>query len=314
MVSLAELKKKSKNSLETLKKQATKETTGNRSSKDERFWTIERNKDGNAYAIIRFLPVPQVDSDSEDALCWAKIYTHAFKSPKTGQWYIETSLTTIGKQDAIGDYNRELWNSGIEANKKIVSAQKRKLQYISNIYVVKDPNNPENEGKVFLYKYGKKIFDKIMGCIQPPEGFDEVSTDPFDFWEGRDFKLKVRTVDDYPNFDTSEFSPVAPIADKNGNALDDSEIERIFAKEYSLLEFTNPDNKDMFKSPEELQKRLNKVLGLNPSEAKMEDKSSSSKKTETKKEPEVEKSTAREEAEVEDVDDDIDIDDILKDM
>lgn len=315
MVSLAELKKRSKTNLETLTRKVKEEASGNRNAKDERFWTLERNKDGNAYAIIRFLPISEVDSDNEDALCWAKTYSHAFKNDKTGLWYIENSLTTIGKQDAISELNRKLWNSGNEDDKKQVSKQKRKLQFISNIYVVKDPNNPENEGKVFLYKYGKKIYDKIMAVIQPPEGFDEEPGDPFDFWEGRNFKLKIRTVDEYPNYDTSSFDDPSVISDKNGKELSDAEIEKIYKKEYSLLEFVDPNNKALFKSPEDLEKQLNRVLGITPSESRTSDKGKSEEKSPKKNDR---KPVEEEEDEVVSTDDDenedIDIDDILKDI
>ena len=160
-MSFADLKKQS--SLGSLTQKLVKEvekmnTTGG--GGDERLWKPELDKTGNGYAVIRFLPSP----DGED-IPWAKLYSHAFQGP--GGWYIENSLTTTGGKDPVSDYNRELWNSGNEADKDTVRKQKRKLSYYSNIYVVKDQVNPQNEGKVFLFKYGKKIFDKVMEAMQP---------------------------------------------------------------------------------------------------------------------------------------------------
>ena len=212
---------------------------------DERLWRPEMDKTGNGFAVIRFLPAP----DGEE-LPWAKMYSHAFQGP--GGWYIENSLTTIGQKDPLGEYNRELWNSGSEANKEIVRKQKRKLSYYSNIYVVKDPTNPQNEGKVFLFKYGKKIFDKIMEAMQP-EFEDETPINPFDFWQGANFKLKIVKKDGYWNYDKSEFDRVSPLLD------DDDALEALWKKEYSLTAITAPDQ---FKSYEDLERRMNMVLGL----------------------------------------------------
>jgi hypothetical protein len=202
-------------------------------------------KDGVGSAVIRFLPAP----DGEE-LPWAKMYSHAFQGP--GGWYIENSLTTIGQKDPLGEYNRELWNTGSETNKEIVRKQKRKLNYYSNIYVVKDPANPQNEGKVFLFKYGKKIFDKIMEAMQP-EFEDEEPINPFDFWAGANFKLKIVKKDGYWNYDKSEFDRVAPLLD------DDDALETIWKKEFSLTAITAPDQ---FKSYEDLERRMNTVLGV----------------------------------------------------
>jgi len=166
---------------------------------DERLWKPELDKSGNGYAVIRFLPAP----DGEE-MPWAKVWSHAFKGPG-GQWYIENSLTTLGKDDPVGELNRELWNSGRDSDKEIARAQKRKLSYYSNIYVVSDSAHPENEGKVFLYKFGKKIFDKLVEAMQPAFA-DETPIDPFNFWKGADFKLKIRKVDGYWNYDKSEFA------------------------------------------------------------------------------------------------------------
>ena len=211
---------------------------------DERLWKPELDKSGNGYSVIRFLPSPE----GED-LPWAKVWNHAFQGP-TGQWYIENSLTTIGQKDPVSEYNSKLWNSGVESDKEIARKQKRKLQYFSNILVVSDPKHPENEGKVMLFRYGKKIFDKMMEAMQPAFE-DESPINPFDFWEGADFKLKIRKVDGFWNYDKSEFSAPSPIAD------DESKIESIWKSQYSLAEFTSSSN---FKSYDELSTRFHAVI------------------------------------------------------
>ena len=216
------------------------------SSADERFWKPELDKSGNGYAVIRFLPAP----DGEE-MPWAKVWSHAFKGPG-GQWYIENSLTTLGKDDPVGELNRELWNSGRDSDKEIARAQKRKLSYYSNIYVVTDPAHPENEGRVFLYKFGKKIFDKLVEAMQPAFA-DETPVDPFNFWKGADFKLKIRKVDGYWNYDKSEFAAPGVLG-----GFDDDKLESIWKEGYSLAEFEDTKN---FKSCEQLQARLNLVLG-----------------------------------------------------
>jgi hypothetical protein len=231
---------------EKLVKQVEKMNNTTNSGADERLWRAEMDKTGVGSAVIRFLPAPE----GED-LPWAKMYSHAFQGPG-GLWYIENSLTTIGQKDPLGDYNRELWNTGSETNKEIVRKQKRKLNYYSNIYVVKDPTNPSNEGKVFLFKYGKKIFDKIMEAMQP-EFEDETPINPFDFWQGANFKLKIVKKDGYWNYDKSEFDRVGPLLD------DDDALEALWKKEYSLSAVTAPDQ---FKTYEELERRMNMVLGL----------------------------------------------------
>ena len=244
-MSFASLKKQS--SLGSLIAKLVKEvekTNKGGGSGDDRLWKPEVDKAGNGYAVVRFLPAP----DGED-LPWAKLYSHAFQGP--GGWYIENSLTTNGAKDPVSEYNSELWNTGIDSDKEIARKQKRKLSYYSNIYVVKDPSNPENEGKVFLYKYGKKIFDKIMSAMQP-EFEDEEPINPFDFWAGADFKIKIKKVAGYWNYDSSEFA-------RPGALLDDDEaMEAIWKKEYSLAEITAADQ---FKSYDELKKRLDYVLG-----------------------------------------------------
>ena len=216
------------------------------SGPDERLWKPEMDKSGNGYAVIRFLPAP----DGEE-LPFAKVWSHAFKGPG-GQWYIENSLTTLGKDDPVGELNRELWNSGRESDKAVARAQKRKLSYYSNIYVVSDPSHPENEGRVFLYKYGKKIFDKLVEAMQPAFA-DETPIDPFNFWSGADFKLKIRKVDGYWNYDKSEFAAPSTL----GN-FEDDKLESIWKQGYSLAEFEDPKN---FKSYEQLKSRLDLVLG-----------------------------------------------------
>ena len=244
-MSFASLKKQS--SLGSLTAKLVKEVektnkTGN--GADDRLWKPEVDKAGNGYAVIRFLPAP----DKED-LPWAKLYSHAFQGP--GGWYIENSLTTIGGKDPVSEYNTELWNSGTDANKQIARNQKRKLSYYTNIYVVKDPSNPDNEGKVFLYKFGKKIFDKIMAAMQP-EFEDESPINPFDFWQGANFKVKIKKVAGYWNYDSSEFAAVSPLLD------DDKALEDIWKKEYSLAEITDASQ---FKTYDELKKRFDYVLG-----------------------------------------------------
>ena len=211
---------------------------------DDRLWKPELDKSGTGSAVIRFLPA--VDGEE---LPWVKVWKHAFQGP-TGKWYIENSLTTLNQKDPVSEHNTKLWNTGLESDKEIARKQKRKLQYYSNIYIVSDSKHPENEGKVFLFRYGKKIFDKLMAAMQP-EFEDESPINPFDFWEGANFKLKIRKVDGYWNYDKSEFEAPSKLSD------DDGKIEEIWKKQYSLNEFTAPTN---FKSYEELKTRLDAVL------------------------------------------------------
>ena len=211
---------------------------------DERLWKPELDKSGTGSAVIRFLPAVEGEQ-----LPWVKMFKHAFQGP-TGKWYIENSLTTISKQDPVSEHNTQLWNTGLESDKETARKQKRKLEYYSNIYVVSDPKHPENEGKVFLFRYGKKIFDKIMASMQP-EFEDETPINPFDFWEGANFKLKIRKVDGFWNYDKSEFDSVTALADS------DEKLDGIWKKQYSLQEFLAPTN---FKSYDELKKRLDDVL------------------------------------------------------
>ena len=211
---------------------------------DERLWKPELDKSGNGYAVIRFLPAVK----GED-LPWAKVWNHAFQGP-TGQWYIENSLTTLSQKDPVSEHNTALWNTGLESDKEIARKQKRKLQYFSNIYVVSDAKHPENEGKVFLFRYGKKIFDKITAAMSP-EFEDEKAINPFDFWEGANFKLKIRKVDGYWNYDKSEFEDTSKLFE------DDSEADKVWKSQHSLAEFTAASN---FKSYDELKTRLDAVL------------------------------------------------------
>ncbi len=244
-MSFADLKKQSK--LGSLTQKLVKEveklnnTGGNN---DDRLWKLDVDKSGNGYAVIRFLPAP----NGED-LPFVKLYSHAFQGP--GGWYIENSLTTLGQKDPVSEYNTLLWNNGTDSGKETARRQKRKLTYVSNIYVVKDPTNPENEGKVFLYKYGKKIFDKLTAAMQP-EFEDEEAIDPFDFWQGANFKLKAKNVAGFRNYDSSEFAAVSPLL------KDDDALEALWKKENSLQEFVAPDQ---FKSYDELKKRVEYVLG-----------------------------------------------------
>ena len=238
---------RNQNSLDKLLQQVQKDdspSTEKKSYVDERMWKPNVDKAGNGYAVIRFLPAP-----NGEELPWVRVWNHAFQGP-TGQWYIENSLTTLNQKDPVSEYNTQLWNSGVESDKEIARKQKRKLKYYSNIYVVSDPANPENEGKVFLYAYGKKIFDKLMEAMQP-EFPDETPINPFDFWEGANFMLKIRKVDGYWNYDKSDFEKPSQLKPT------DEELEAIYAKQYSLADFVAPTN---FKSYDELKARLDAVL------------------------------------------------------
>jgi hypothetical protein len=243
-MSFATMKKQ--NSLDSLLGAAQKESAPQekKSYVDERLWKPTMDKSGNGYAVIRFLPA----CEGED-LPWAKVWNHAFQGP-TGQWFIENSLTTLGNNDPVSEYNSKLWNSGVESDKEIARKQKRKLQYFANIYVVSDSANPLNEGQVFLYRFGKKIFDKVMEAMQPAFE-DESPINPFDFWNGANFKLKLRKVDGYWNYDKSEFEGASALSE------DDDVLEGIYKKQYPLVEFTAASN---FKSYDELKTRLDMVL------------------------------------------------------
>ncbi len=246
-MSFAKLKKQSKagSLTDKLIKQVEKlNDKGN--NVDDRIWKPSVDKSGNGYAIIRFLPEPEGCD-----LPWTRVYTHAFQGP--GGWLIDQCLTTKDQKCPVCEHNSQLWNSGSDANKEIARKQKRRLSYYSNIYIVSDPANPENEGKVFLYKYGKKIFDKIQEAMKP-EFADETAINPFDFWSGANFKLKIRRVEGYQNYDKSEFDKPSALFD------DDDKLEKVYGMEHDLNEFVAPDK---FKSYEDLKKRLVYVLGLN---------------------------------------------------
>jgi gp32 DNA binding protein like len=243
-MSFATLKKQSQLGAltEKLIKEVEKMNTSG-SSSDDREWKLECDKAGNGHAVIRFLPSPPGENTP-----FVKLYSHAFQGP--GGWYIENSRTTLGEKDPLGEYNSLLWNNGTEAGKEQARKQKRKLTYVSNIYVVKDPSNPENEGKVFVYKYGKKIFDKISAALNP-EFEDEEGLDPFDMWKGANFKLKAKQVAGYRNYDSSEFSTPSELSD------DDDVLEKIWNSCHSLQDFISPDK---FKTYSELKSRMNAVL------------------------------------------------------
>ena len=245
-MSFADLKKQSKLGSLTAKlvKEVEKMNNNGGSSGDDRLWKLECDKSGNGYAVIRFLPAP----NGED-LPFVKLYSHAFQGP--GGWYIENSLTTLGQKDPVSEYNTMLWNNGTDAGKEQARKQKRKLTYMANIYVVKDPANPSNEGRVFLFKFGKKIFDKLTAAMQP-EFEDEEAIDPFDFWQGANFKLKAKNVAGYRNYDSSEFARPDALLD------DDDAMEAVWKKEYSLAELVAADQ---FKTYDDLKKRLDYVLG-----------------------------------------------------
>lgn len=242
--SFASLKRSRDTSLERLSKEMEKLTQKNVRETDDRLWYPEVDKSGNGYAVIRFLPA----APGED-VPWVRLWNHAFQGP--GGWYIENSLTTLSQQDPVSELNSKLWNSGSDKDKEIARKQKRKLTYYSNVLIVKDAAKPENEGRVVLYKYGKKIFDKLSRLMNP-EFADEEPMNPFDLWSGCNLKLKIRTVEGYRNYDESTFSTPSPVA---GN---DEDIEKIWKKQHPLMPFVASDQ---FKSYDELTKRLNLVLG-----------------------------------------------------
>jgi gp32 DNA binding protein like len=258
-MSFESLKQKRKN-IQSLTEELNKfDAPKNRKTEDDRFWTPTKDKAGNGYAVIRFLP----SLEEEDlTIPFVKTYDHGFQGP-SGRWYIENSLRTIDKDDPVLEFNSKLWN-GSESDKEQARKQKSRLHYIGNILVIKDPTNPENEGKVKLFKFGAKIFAKIKDAMQP-QFEDETPIVPYDLWEGANFKLKIRKVEGYPNYDTSSFDEVSPLFE------DDSEIEAVYNKLNRLLPFIDPDGKDIdgqpyFKPYAELKAKLYKVLDLNDSE------------------------------------------------
>lgn len=275
-LSFADLKKNKDTEFEKTKKELDKLTQKYQDT-DDRFWYPDVDKSGNGYAVIRFLPAPK----NED-VPFVRVFHHSFKGP-TGSWYIENSLSTIGLPDPVGALNMELWNSGSEENKNVARNQKRKVSYISNILVIKDPANPENEGKVFLFRYGKKLWDKLNDKMNPKfQG--ETAVNPFDLWNGADLKLKIRTIDKYRNYDMSEFDAPAPVSKK------DERLEEIWNSQHSLQEFIAADK---FKDFDELKSKLDRVLGL----SKKTDRADRTSKTVKAVEPETEDNVSEDEAE-----------------
>lgn len=244
-MSFADMKSRGRNDLSKLQGELNKlNTPQTKENDDDRFWQPEVDKAGNGYAVIRFLPAPE----GED-VPFVRIWDHGFKGP--GGWFIEKSLTTLGQQCPVSEYNSELWNSGTEADKTFVRQNtKRRLYFLSNIYIVKDPANPQNEGQVKLYRYGKKIFDKINEAMNPAFE-DEQAINPFDFWQGADFKLKIRKVEGYRNYDKSEFESSSALAE-------DDKLETVYGLVNPLNEFTDPTN---YKTYDELKAKLMRVLG-----------------------------------------------------
>jgi hypothetical protein len=255
MSSFANLKR-NRSSLDKLTKaiEATTQTAEAGSKEDTRFWQPEVDKAGNGMAVIRFLPAPAADGD--DALPWVRIFSHGFQGP--GGWFIDNCLTTLNEKCPVCEHNNTLWNSGIDANKDIARKQKRKLSYMANILVISDPSNPQNEGQIKLFKFGKKIFDKITEAMNP-EFADEEAINPFDMWEGANFKLKIRNVEGYRNYDKSEFADKSALFEGN-----DEKLEELWKKEFGLKEFAEKKN---FKSYDQLKGRLDKVLGFEGSAA-----------------------------------------------
>lgn len=246
-MSFADLKRRSGN-INKLVEAADKLSSRRASYTDERIWKPTKDNSGNAYAVIRFLPAAEGND-----LPWNQYWDHGFQGP-TGQWYIEKSRSSIGEADPVGELNARLYNSSKDPDspaRKQAAKQKRRLHYVSNIYVVSDPGNPANEGKVMIFQYGKKIFDKIMDAMKP-EYEDETPIDPFDMWKGANFKLKLRKVDGWDNYDKSEFSSPAPLSE------DDEELEKVYNKLYDLREFTDPSK---YKTYDQLTARLKAVLG-----------------------------------------------------
>jgi hypothetical protein len=257
MVDFSKLRATSgKSALEKLASDLAKmNTQGEGSGADDRFWYPNVDKAGNGYAVIRFLPAP-----GEEDVPFIRIFSHGFKGP-TGQWYIENSLTTLGKNDPVGEMNSRLWNESSDDNspgRKQARLQKRKLGYICNVYVIQDQLNPENNGKVKLFKFGKKIFDKLNEAMNP-QFADEEPMNPFCLWTGASFKLKIRNVEGYRNYDKSEFATPGPLFE------DDKQMEAVWKQEHSLQAFLDASN---FKSYEELKTKLNRVLGIDETSGK----------------------------------------------
>ena len=259
-MSFANLKSSRGSSIDKLVKaaEAVSTKTESKNYDDDRFWKPTRDKAGNGYAVVRFLPA----KEGED-LPWVRYWDHGFKGP-TGLWYIENSRTSIGQEDPVSESNGLLWNSGRDEDKALARERKRRLHYVSNVLVVSDPSNPQNEGKVFVYKFGKKIFDKIMDVMQP-QFADEQPVNPYDFWEGADFKIKIRKVEGWVNYDKSEFAQAAPLM-----GGDEEQLEGVYNKLHSLADFIDPKN---YKSYDELKAKMNKVLGVDAGHVAMDNNS-----------------------------------------
>ena len=259
-MSFANLKSSRGSSIDQLVKaaEAVSTKTETKNYDDDRFWKPTRDKAGNGYAVVRFLPA----KEGED-LPWVRYWDHGFKGP-TGLWYIENSLTSIGQDDPVSESNGLLWNTGRDEDKALARERKRRLHYVSNVLVVSDPSNPQNEGKVFVYKFGKKIFDKIMDVMQP-QFADEDPVNPYDFWEGADFKIKIRKVEGWVNYDKSEFASPAPL-----HGGDEEKLEGVYNQLHSLADFIDPKN---YKSYDELKAKMNKVLGVDAGHVAMDNNS-----------------------------------------
>jgi|TARA_B110000977_G_scaffold19876_1_gene23904 hypothetical protein len=241
------LKKNRTKTLDKLNSQLEKISTKSYSDPNAgKFWKPTKDKAGNGFAVIRFLP-----ASVGEEMPFVRIWDHGFQGP-TGLWYIENSLTTLNQDDPVSEFNSKLWNSGVESDKEVARKQKRRLKYTANIYIVKDPGNPDNDGKVFMYQFGKKIFDKLNDLMNPTFE-DEAATNPFDFWEGANFRLKIRKFEGYPNYDKSEFDPASPLLE------DDDALEGVWKQQHLLQELVSPSN---FKSYTDLKTKLYRVLDL----------------------------------------------------
>ncbi len=313
MTTLADLKKKSQANLDRVVK-GMNESNNFQKQDNPNIWSLKRGKDGNAFAIVRFLPISKVDDDKnrEDAMPWVKVWSHSFQDPNTQRWYIEKSLFSIGKPDPIYELNRKLYDLKTEAAKKDATRQKRKLHYYSNVYIVADPANPENEGKIKIFEYGQKIHDKVKMVLDPPAEFRQKRADPFDFFKGKDFRLKVRTVDDWPNYEMSDFGEEKRISDKDDNELSDEQIVEIYENSHSLLDLIDPSQ---FKTYDVLKKRLDYVLGKSDEASSSTEETAAPKKSEKaaapKSAPEPKKAAVVEESSSEETSD-IDIDALLE--
>lgn len=284
--SFSDLKKSRDTSLKTLQSAVDKLAPQQYKDDDERYWYPEVDKSGNGFAVIRFLPA----SKNED-VPFVRIWDHAFKGP-TGQWYIEKSLSTLGQPDPVMEHNSRLWDSGSDENKKIASKQKRRLTYISNVLVIRDPAKPENEGTVRLYRYGKKIFDKLKDKMNPTFP-GETPMDPFDMWAGANLRLKITNVDGYRNYDKSEFEPASALMEG-----DDAKLDELWNKQHSLAELISTDK---FKSYDDLKARLNRVLALDAEPVRP-----------ARSLPKVAAPADEDPSEVEEIEDDVDVKDFFK--